>query len=151
MAKPDCKGGQNVRLWHIKSRYLPNAVSQSLRIQLTLNSLIRTPVLLTALAPKKPLLTKRREPKPPNSACAEFGTQIAGFKGGKTFQGENPGKLPPQNPGKQSQKAHISGRLPKAPEGGLCLTAGAAGQKNRNRPFFGQSLFLEPGKDICPG
>ena len=25
-----------------------------------------------ALAPEKPLLTKRREPKPTNSACAEF-------------------------------------------------------------------------------
>ena len=32
--------------WHIKIRYLPNAVSQSLRIQLALNSLIRTPVSL---------------------------------------------------------------------------------------------------------
>ena len=31
-------------LWHIKSRFLPKAPSQSLRIQLTLNSLIRTPV-----------------------------------------------------------------------------------------------------------
>ena len=102
------------------------------------------------MAPKKPLLTKRREPKPTNSAYAEFANQNAGFIGGKTFQSENPGKLPPQNPGKQSQKAHISGRLSKAP-GGLCLTAGAAGQKNRDRPFLGQSLFLEPGKDICPG
>ena len=36
-------GGPGV-LWHIKIRYLPNAVSQSLRIQLALNSLIRTPV-----------------------------------------------------------------------------------------------------------
>ena len=33
-------------LWHIKIRYLPNAVSQSPRIQLTLNSVIRTPVSL---------------------------------------------------------------------------------------------------------
>ena len=38
-------GGPGV-LWHIKIRYLPNAVSQSLRIQLVLNSLIRTPVSL---------------------------------------------------------------------------------------------------------
>ena len=38
-------GGPGV-LWHIKIRYLPNAVSQSLRIQLALNSLIRTPVSL---------------------------------------------------------------------------------------------------------
>ncbi|MBO8458362.1 MAG: hypothetical protein IAA81_09095 [Spirochaetes bacterium] len=47
-----------------------------------------------ALAPKKPRLTKGRKPKPPNSACAEFGTQIAGFKGGKTFQGENRQTIP---------------------------------------------------------
>ena len=32
------------RLWHLKSHTLPKAVSQSLRIQLALNSLIRTPV-----------------------------------------------------------------------------------------------------------
>ena len=30
-----------------------------------------------------------REPKPTNSACAEFANQNAGFIGGKTFQGEN--------------------------------------------------------------
>ena len=30
--------GRDDRLWHIKSRFLPKAVSQSLRIQLTLNS-----------------------------------------------------------------------------------------------------------------
>ena len=33
-----------IRLWHLKSRYLPKAVSQSLRIRLSPNSLIRTPV-----------------------------------------------------------------------------------------------------------
>ena len=38
LAKPDCKGGKSVgrndRLWHLKGRYLPKAVSQSLRIRL---------------------------------------------------------------------------------------------------------------------
>ena len=42
------RGSQNVgrddRLWHLECRYLPNVVSQSPRIQLTLNSVIRTPV-----------------------------------------------------------------------------------------------------------
>ena len=33
-------------LWHLKNSDLPNAVSQSLRIQLALNSLIRPPVSL---------------------------------------------------------------------------------------------------------
>ena len=47
--------GRDDRLWHRKSPNLPKASSQS----------PRTPVLLTALAQKKPLLTKRREPKPP--------------------------------------------------------------------------------------
>ena len=42
-----------------------------------------------ALTHKNSLLTKRREPKPTNSACAEFANQNAGFIGGKTFQGEN--------------------------------------------------------------
>ena len=32
------------RLWHLKNSDFPNAPSQSLRIQLALNSLIRTPV-----------------------------------------------------------------------------------------------------------
>ena len=41
------------------------------------------------MAHKNSLLTKRREPKPTNSACAEFANQNAGFIGGKTFQGEN--------------------------------------------------------------
>ena len=58
-------------LWHIKIRYLPNAVSQSLRIQLALNSLIRTPV-----------------------SFAEFANQNAGFIGEKTFQGENRQTIP---------------------------------------------------------
>ena len=43
-------GNQNAefhwRLWHLKSHTLPKAVRQSLRIQLALNSLIRTPVPL---------------------------------------------------------------------------------------------------------
>ena len=69
-------------LWHRKNSDLPNAVSQSLRIQ------------LAALAPKKPLLTKRRKPKPTNSAYAEFGKKNAGFKGGKTFQSENRHTVP---------------------------------------------------------
>ena len=38
------RGSRPGVLWHIKIRYLPNAVSQSLRIQLALNSLIRTPI-----------------------------------------------------------------------------------------------------------
>ena len=42
-----------------------------------------------ALAHKNSLLTKRREPKPTNSACAEFANKNAGFIGGKTFQGGN--------------------------------------------------------------
>ena len=191
-------GGPGV-LWHIKSPVLPKAPSQSLRIQLALNSLIRTPVSLAKkhskaktgkLSPEfgfaefwsfgTRLLHKRwlfrcqnvspfclttlqkvefpcffkssktqalchkpklcgtnpssvpqpkanyprirhqpnscafvslqgktlfiwqikvaktakaklcaREPKPTNSACAEFANQNAGFIGGKTFQGEN--------------------------------------------------------------
>ena len=47
-----------------------------------------------ALAHKNSLLTKRREPKPTNSACAEFANQNAGFIGGKTFQGENRQTIP---------------------------------------------------------
>ena len=35
-----------------------------------------------ALTHKNSLLTKRREPKPTNSACAEFANQNAGFIGG---------------------------------------------------------------------
>ena len=86
------------RLWHLKNSDLPNAVSQSLRIQLTLNSdtdcrfQIRKHSIggsRGALAHKMPLLTKRREPKPTNSAYAEFANQNAGSIGGKTFQGEN--------------------------------------------------------------
>ena len=48
LANQGCKGGQNVgrndRLWHLKSRYLPKAPSQSPRIQLALNSVIRMPI-----------------------------------------------------------------------------------------------------------
>ena len=55
------------RLWHIKSPDLPKAVSQSLRIQLALNSAIIMPVSLVALAPGMPNLTQGPEPKPPNS------------------------------------------------------------------------------------
>ena len=47
-----------------------------------------------ALAHKNSLLTKRREPKPTNSACAEFANQNADFIGGKTFQGENRQTIP---------------------------------------------------------
>ena len=47
-----------------------------------------------ALTHKNSLLTKRREPKPTNSACAEFANQNAGFIGGKTFQGENRQTIP---------------------------------------------------------
>ena len=46
------------------------------------------------MAHKNSLLTKRREPKPTNSACAEFANQNAGFIGGKTFQGENRQTIP---------------------------------------------------------
>ena len=70
-------GGPGV-LWHLKSPNFPKAVSQRPRIQLTLNSLIRTPVLLAALAHKNSLLTKSPEPKPTNSAYAEFANQNAG-------------------------------------------------------------------------
>ena len=126
-----------IPLWHLKSPNLPKAVSQSPRIRLWH---LKSRYLPNAVSQSLRIqLTLNSVIRTPSSI------------GGKTFQGENPGKLPPQNPGKQSQKAHISGRLPKAPEGGLCLTAGAAGQKNRDRPFFGQSLFLEPGKGMCPG
>ena len=41
------------------------------------------------MAHKNSLLTKRREPKPTNSACAEFANQKAGSISGKTFQSEN--------------------------------------------------------------
>ena len=48
LAKPDCKGGKSVgrndRLWHLKSPCLPKASSQSPRIQLALNSVIRMPI-----------------------------------------------------------------------------------------------------------
>ena len=79
-----------IPLWHLKSHTLPKAPSQSLRIQLALNSdtdcrfqirkhSIGGPGVLWHR--KSPYLTKRREPKPPNSACAEFGKKNAGFKG----------------------------------------------------------------------
>ena len=42
-----------------------------------------------ALAHKNSLLTKRCEPKPTNSACAEFANQNAGSINEKTFQSEN--------------------------------------------------------------
>ena len=99
-----CKSvGRDDRLWHLKNSDLPNAVSQSLRIQLTLNSdtdcrfQIRKHSIggsRGALAHKMPLLTKRREPKPTNSAYAEFANQNAGFIGGKTFQGGNRHTIP---------------------------------------------------------
>ena len=54
-----------IRLWHLNNPFLPNAPSQSLRIRLW--------------HLKNPDLTKSREPKPPNSACAEFANQNAEF------------------------------------------------------------------------
>ena len=49
------------RLWHLKCRYFPKAVSQSLRIQLTLNS-----------GKKMPVSKARTGVQSQNSACAEF-------------------------------------------------------------------------------
>ena len=167
-------GNQNAefhwRLWHLNNFALLNAPSQSLRIQLALNSGIRTPVpqalwhlkshCLTksrepkppnsALAPKKPLLTKRREPKPPNSAYAEFGNQNAEFHWRKNIPRREPRQAPSTKPRQTIAKSAHLGEVAKSTGGRAVPDCRGGRTKKQGPPVFWAVPVFRTGKRYVP-